>query len=61
MFRVHILAFAVITIITSALRNQPDVQEGLPFTEIETIPASDGSLGMTMSWGTKLLTYKDKD
>ena len=61
MFRVHILAFAAITFMVSALRNQPDVEEGLPFTEVETIPVSADSLGMTLAWGTKLLTFKDKD
>ena len=60
---VRILLILVITIIASiqGIGTQPDVKEGLPFTEVETIPNSDDSLGMRMAWGTKILTFKDKD
>ena len=63
MVRIQVLTFFVITFIASikGIGTQPDVKEGLPFTEVETIPLSDGSLGMTMAWGTKILTFKDKD
>ena len=30
-------------------------------TSVETIPANDGGLQMTVNWGTKTLTYNHKD
>ena len=57
----HLLAFYVITFIVSARGNLPDVREGLPPTIVETIPLSEDGIGLTVSWGTKFLTFKDKD